>query len=608
VKSGGEQPHEAPPRGGCSNQQQRGDQLTAWSLAPAAGAREHFRHSLESAAHHSDIESHVHKSEMASTKRIPKRSIIGARVTVKCVDGFWRPGVVAAMRSSPAATLFPGEKKFSVRLEMIGSVLECREAEIVGPGFLTNLPVDTRLLPGQGVFVTNGGREVEGQVAEHDFEQDLVEVVAKDIGPITKRLEDIRLMESRKSARLLNTDTDFSRLADFNIVEQRKLLKEVPSRRRLHSMSDFHDRKRQKSDVDKSEKRRQRSERGKSSNIEVPTLTSQSRKRRTSESRAEADSGYASSNGSGFFRNMNEDTNVKECTAAMVLMNLSASPRDKWLDDYHNMLSLSTATSSEICSSPITPRPSPATSCSHLPLDEDEEPFKRTKRSSVIFECTWRGCFQRDSCQEGIERHVRQHLGLPEPGPDTIRDYEEEFYYTEIEQDNSYESFNESGSERSGEDHSENINVDVVSQEHILAEPSLSPTTVQRESSPEKNISSSSAALGDHIGMVRPSYEAPTTIYVVNSLQTSSPNGGGGGGSKTSQKFLNVPYSLQGKKFVSIVPKPESEDTTAPNMFKSLAGGLKSDKKCRKVYGIEQKELWCTQCKWKKACGRFAQT
>ena len=86
---------------------------------------------------------------MASTKRIPKRSIIGARVTVKCGDGFWRPGVVAAMRSSPAATLFPGEKMFSVRLEMIGSVVECREAEIVGPGFLTNLPLDTRLLPGQ---------------------------------------------------------------------------------------------------------------------------------------------------------------------------------------------------------------------------------------------------------------------------------------------------------------------------------------------------------------------------------------------------------------------------------------------------------------------------
>ncbi|GAB6029818.1 hypothetical protein CHUAL_005530 [Chamberlinius hualienensis] len=28
-------------------------------------------------------------------------------------------------------------------------------------------------------------------------------------------------------------------------------------------------------------------------------------------------------------------------------------------------------------------------------------------------------------------------------------------------------------------------------------------------------------------------------------------------------------------------------------------------KKCRKVYGMENRDLWCTQCKWKKACTRF---
>ena len=28
-------------------------------------------------------------------------------------------------------------------------------------------------------------------------------------------------------------------------------------------------------------------------------------------------------------------------------------------------------------------------------------------------------------------------------------------------------------------------------------------------------------------------------------------------------------------------------------------------KKCRKVYGIDNRDLWCTQCKWKKACTRF---
>ncbi|XP_041336790.1 zinc finger protein 395 [Pyrgilauda ruficollis] len=28
-------------------------------------------------------------------------------------------------------------------------------------------------------------------------------------------------------------------------------------------------------------------------------------------------------------------------------------------------------------------------------------------------------------------------------------------------------------------------------------------------------------------------------------------------------------------------------------------------KKCRKVYGIEHREQWCTACRWKKACQRF---
>ena len=46
---------------------------------------------------------------------------------------------------------------------------------------------------------------------------------------------------------------------------------------------------------------------------------------------------------------------------------------------------------------------------------------------------------------------MRQHLGLPEPGPDTVRDYEEEFYYTEIE--DSEDMCHEAVSESSGEMH-----------------------------------------------------------------------------------------------------------------------------------------------------------
>lgn len=28
-------------------------------------------------------------------------------------------------------------------------------------------------------------------------------------------------------------------------------------------------------------------------------------------------------------------------------------------------------------------------------------------------------------------------------------------------------------------------------------------------------------------------------------------------------------------------------------------------KKCRKVYGMEKRDMWCTACRWKKACQRF---
>lgn len=45
-------------------------------------------------------------------------------------------------------------------------------------------------------------------------------------GPeVVKKLEDVRLLESRKSARLIgHGNTDFSKLADFNIVHERKRL------------------------------------------------------------------------------------------------------------------------------------------------------------------------------------------------------------------------------------------------------------------------------------------------------------------------------------------------------------------------------------------------
>jgi len=545
------------------------------------------------------------KLSMSGIKRIPKRSIIGSRVVGRCRDCVWRPGQVMAMNGRE------GSERFSVRLEEGGTV-NFEEGQLVGPGFLTSIPVDARLANGQQVFVTHQGREVEGRVTSHQVVENSVEVDAEDVGLLYKRLEDIRLLESRKSARLINSDTDFSQLADFNIVEQRKLLNEKQSRRRLHSMSEFHDQKLRQKARERGEKRRQCSERGSlkaSGNIDVPNgLLVQSRKRRSSDSRAEVDSGYGSSYGSTLLPNLSfgHEDNLKECTAAMVLMNLCTSPRDNfWLDS-----------SPSTNSPPITPRPSPAISPSLLSFDEDEEPTKKSKpNNNIIFQCTWRGCNQLETCQEKMEFHVRQHLGRAEPVPGSERDFEEEFYYTELELEGEETMIGREEIIRNDE-----IMMEEVSFIEETMEPTESfvsiPFDIQSDTSSNNkneslNILASSAPssygwngdnislshpLGDHIGMAKPSYEAPTTYLLLNNI--------------TSTNVGNI----GGKKLITIQPKPEGGETIGnnnrlgpkiPGARKNQAA-IKSDKKCRKIYGIDQKDLWCTQCKWKKACGRFS--
>ena len=91
---------------------------------------------------------------MSTNKRIPKRSIIGSRVSVCCKDGVWRLGLVTAMRSKEDG-LIPMEKKFSVKIECNKRVEEFSENEVIGPGFLSAIPFGTELVTGQHVFVTH---------------------------------------------------------------------------------------------------------------------------------------------------------------------------------------------------------------------------------------------------------------------------------------------------------------------------------------------------------------------------------------------------------------------------------------------------------------------
>lgn len=56
--------------------------------------------------------------------------------------------------------------------------------------------------------------------------------------------------------------------------------------------------------------------------------------------------------------------------------------------------------------------------------------------------------------------------------------------------------------------------------------------------------------------------------------------------------------------------KPLSQSSALVKMRQMSATPLQrrtrgENKKCRKVYGMDNRDSWCTQCKWKKACSRF---
>ena len=77
-------------------------------------------------------------------------------------------------------------------------------------------------------------------------------------------------------------------------------------------------------------------------------------------------------------------------------------------------------------------------------------------------------------------------------------------------------------------------------------------------------------------------------------------------------KYLKFQIFFQGSpgKYILISPPGENVSSSAPTHGSSMLKSpghrrIREGKKCRKVYGLEQRDLWCTQCKWKKACARF---
>ncbi|XP_022255465.1 zinc finger protein 395-like [Limulus polyphemus] len=490
---------------------------------------------------------------MSTGKRLAKRSILGTRVSVPLEDGLYYPGVIRATKADERNQ----ENIYCVQLEN----KENREFlfhELIGPGFQSIFRV--KLKKGQRVFVTYKGREVAGLVDHHRPNLDQVMITVEPSSPnphvtkptlLKKKLEEVRLLESRKSARLQDLDTDYSRLAEgqFEI------------RRRPPSLT-----------------------------IEVPTLQS-GRKRRPSST---------------------DDGDVmNDCSAAMVLMSLSCSPKSPRRSDsglYAYSWTSSTSSGFQEWDSPRsdtrTATPSPPSplvvmetvtsgqvSDEGIEMDETvgfmEEPLSEKRKTRTLFQCTWPGCGKQYYLCEDVEKHVRmRHLRRSKTQiSDLSDDHEEEFYYTEIEID------------------------------HHPTPPPASPegSTDSVLLSPElANIYTSSAPTLSHLDMVKPPHENPEYREPQKEREQSITSLTNPVTISNFQPILHWqphPYAVSAPSDMALSPKylrlsPKSFSPTikgSPTHRK----GRSEIRKCRKVYGMENKEQWCTQCRWKKACSRF---
>lgn len=72
------------------------------------------------------------------------------------------------------------------------------------------------------------------------------------------------------------------------------------------------------------------------------------------------------------------------------------------------------------------------------------------------------------------------------------------------------------------------------------------------------------------------------------------------------QSIASLSYATTAAKATSGKTSPPArmqQHSSSHHSHRKVRG---DSKKCRKVYGMENRHLWCTQCRWKKACVRFA--
>ncbi|XP_037607429.1 zinc finger protein 395b isoform X3 [Sebastes umbrosus] len=287
----------------------------------------------------------------------------------------------------------------------------------------------------------------------------------------------------------------------------------------------------------------------------------------------------------------------------------------------------------------VSPAPSPSvTEMDSSPdeglqmeLDQGEELNAKKPKSSFrgVYKCLWPSCGKVLTSSVGIKRHIRVlHLG----GSDQSQ-REEDFYYTKI----SCETVDASSSAPAPSQQA----LGQASSSHLSWVSCGSPPPPPPPPPPRPPLPPPSSALGLQIppahrprsnsssepGPSRPSplsQSAPSSFWQIHSehlyqacspVQVSvAPTSPGCQGWTPSTSFSghsNTPVVKPRCRSVSVGEQWLQQNRLQPMIASpsrthcSFRKGRGEAKKCRKVYGVERKDQWCTACRWKKACQRF---
>ncbi|NXM77235.1 ZN395 protein, partial [Serilophus lunatus] len=331
---------------------------------------------------------------------------------------------------------------------------------------------------------------------------------------------------------------------------------------------------------------------------------------------------------------------MDEMVAAMVLTSLSCSPVvqsppsgesglpssraacDPWKESGDVSDSGSSTTSghwsgSSDISTPSPPHPagSPKYSRDALsspPADDgfetDSDPFlldepaprKRKNSVKVMYKCLWPSCGKVLRSIVGIKRHVRtQHLG---DGTDSEhRKREEDFYYTEVQVKE------EAAPEAAAAPSPVSASAPLVLQQTLAKpEPLLLEQPLLEPSLASSSLSQSAPSSfwhiqADHAYQALPSIQIPVSPHIFTSISWATATSTLPSLSPVRSRSLSfsepqAPTPLLKSHLIVASPPRVSVGT------RKVRGEAK---KCRKVYGIEHRDQWCTACRWKKACQRF---